>query len=688
MRVSTSTVFVCICICLCLSALTSTSQARPTFKYWHQDVQPRVQRIHPLYSTVQHKTLSHSMSFVSPQHPNQIMHLKYNIEHSDNIIMLDQEMEIDHIECNTEFTYIKLLTNHSTSFSNDLIQHLSTLNTLVSGSPAWGCISMQQTPTAILAKVVAIISISPTIIELQTQAASHADFFKNADIKLSSSYFPQGHFKQVNHVNQKTLTATSTHSTHSTHQLKSQLGWSFGDVMSYVWNGVQTISSQVSAAVNTVSEIVKDLTTGSISFDQQETLSTVSYNYDANKQAAASVIPLVNSDGLTISCDNCYAVLDMSVDIGVQVQNFQVQNISIVAEAQANLNIGASFNFDSANTYSNDILIATISGEPITFVIGAVPFVVQLSVPITAGYFASYSVTAKATANIVGSGNIRHGYEYSDGKFVPISSESISYSGGITSVSGAMTASATAYIMPTLVVSIDKIGGPNVAVKPTLEISLDSTSQLCPSGSMLLSSNVGVQVSVAANINITIAGTTIFAKSFGPANVFSYKKPLITGCLSLSSLGSSSESLSASPMLGDISPVTTSVAPGSTYIGNVTVKDDDACFYNAGYFSPIAFQMISTDGYSSTWIGSMNAMASGTSMPCIVQMTYDTPLDNIQFVASMQSLSTYQQCADGNEAAAIVWDGQFVNGFSQLSISNSDGSFTSGCLSAMLTLVS
>ena len=83
------------------------------------------------------------------------------------------------------------------------------------------------------------------------------------------------------------------------------------------------------------------------------------------------------------------------------------------------------------------------------------------------------------------------------------------------------------YILPTFILQVQFIGGPNVGFRPSLEVAGAIGSESCQG--LELAANWGIQITLGASIHISFVGRTLYSSSTDPFIVFSAKGSLDQG---------------------------------------------------------------------------------------------------------------------------------------------------------------
>ena len=166
-----------------------------------------------------------------------------------------------------------------------------------------------------------------------------------------------------------------------------------------------------------------------------------------------------------------------------------------------------------------------------------IPFSIDFSVPIRAGYDLTANAEAQMEVTANGRGTIDYGVRYtSEAGMQWISNYTFDHSGGIQSMGYDIDATLQLYLMPSIAMSVDHIGGPTLGFKPFLEFGASAKSQstCIAHGGFTASLNWGLQVSIGAKFHVDLP-MVHWQKTFNNTGIYSIKRPIITGCVGESS---------------------------------------------------------------------------------------------------------------------------------------------------------
>jgi len=209
------------------------------------------------------------------------------------------------------------------------------------------------------------------------------------------------------------------------------------------------------------------------------------------------------------------------------------------------------------------------------------------------------------------------------------------------------------YILPTVVIIIDSIGGPYVGFKPFIEgvVTFDETSaDSCASVTVAL--NWGLQVSIGAKIDIL----HIYNYTTDPETIYSVKKPIASGC---------------------ISSETAIVTPGVPFVGTIWAgifNNDPKCPLPSG---DVAFQLFEFDAQNPSafvFIGSYNVQTPHNGH-CVIQSKFNCSPDELGGGFVCQPVLNengeevlFENCEIGKPLKATGWYGQFSSDWSTVTV--------------------
>jgi len=251
-------------------------------------------------------------------------------------------------------------------------------------------------------------------------------------------------------------------------------------------------------------------------------------------------------------------------------------------------------------------------------------------------------------------------------------------------MSAKVSADLEVYVLPTVIVNVDYIGGPYLGTKFMLESSamIDNANKDC-SSHIIYSLNWGLFITIGAMIDINLAGVNIFKSNWDPYTLYSIKKPITSGCVSFGKIDEpvvEVPAIEAAPSA--VSLKLTNPYPGSTYFGTVGSSNRPDCV--SGELSLQYVGQLSNSSY--IFVGSYHVVVpQGTR--CVVQtMYYATERADKSFIFnpvynSDGSTVLFEECDTSIKIQAIPHTASFSNNLVTLTIN------TPNCPSTILTRV-
>lgn len=182
--------------------------------------------------------------------------------------------------------------------------------------------------------------------------------------------------------------------------------------------------------------------------------------------------------------------MDASLNFVFEVGSYHVKNCTFWADGDLDLSVEAQLSAQEEVSFDNTTHLMTVDVPDIHFSIGPIPFHINTTIPVDAELKLDASLKVVSTMSSRAKGTARFGVQYpyvhSDGstenKPRQLSQWSVSHDGSFPSLSGAIEVQlgATLYLLPTFIINIDGIGGPQIGVKTYLESIADfSTTNGC-----------------------------------------------------------------------------------------------------------------------------------------------------------------------------------------------------------------
>ena len=208
------------------------------------------------------------------------------------------------------------------------------------------------------------------------------------------------------------------------------------------------------------------------------------------------------------SCSNCFAHLGLTLDVRAKVVQGSVQNVSVVLSGSAQFQTTFDITFNGAAQLDLKHLLATLKPPPLKFVIGAVPMVLGVTVPIYVGLNASVTAKAQISGDMGAIANVRAGVQIApdaNRALQPTFINQLSFSrsgSGLTLQSGSADAAVRLYLLPVPATNIDYIGGPTLGLRTYFEGIMNVDTKQCPPSLRALRSNIGVEGTIGADLHV------------------------------------------------------------------------------------------------------------------------------------------------------------------------------------------
>ncbi len=124
--------------------------------------------------------------------------------------------------------------------------------------------------------------------------------------------------------------------------------------------------------MNDVGIVITAIVTGNYSTDEDYKVGTITYTAESQFDPS-------------ITCSNCYVDLDINVVFELNIEDYTLQSLQLYGEGNAEMGVEAEFTYKESMTYSNEWALTTLTMPPIDFVVGGIPFTLQITVPIHGG---------------------------------------------------------------------------------------------------------------------------------------------------------------------------------------------------------------------------------------------------------------------------------------------------------------
>lgn len=489
------------------------------------------------------------------QHSEGVTFLKYDVEAADNVHFVhlsSSDAAVAAIDCSELYSQqdkqglwagTMVLQMVSEEAAAALVN--AEWPVLLTGSQQWGCKNHKGKLSHILHHALGPASLLPgpekNTVKLQVRPAQYHEVFKHADIHFVTEKFEEDQFMGVystdlpaqeweEKTQQRNLLAGQKN------RKKKVKGW-FSSFIKDAWNTAKSVGSYVQKAVNTVATVAKVIATGD--YDANKVLYAKKWVFNVDSSTNKIVKGNLTIDS-AVACNNCGLLAQFSIEFYLKIQSYSLYDVRTVAKGSFSAIAGARMEWSAAWSKANVVDLYTVHMQPITFAIGPIPVIVQVDIPIQAGYELDVEANAVLEASMSAHGSFQYGIGYTANAGLHLINENdFDYSGGIYTVNGAAQASLTVYLLPVVNIGVDFIGNVNIGIKPFLESTIGISTRWtdpCAKIGAALAVNLGLQVTAGAELDIKLGSTTLLQKELYAGTVFSVKKPIMAGCLSLGSL--------------------------------------------------------------------------------------------------------------------------------------------------------
>ena len=254
----------------------------------------------------------------------------------------------------------------------------------------------------------------------------------------------------------------------------------------------------------------------------------------------------------------------------LDINTHVIERVRLYAEGQATVNVEGSGRLSGSFTDSGSKSLGAyhVPYSP-KFVVLGIPFIVDITIPVQVGYDLSVSASAELSASASAYGKVKYGFlgsctstSTSDCDFHQYSDYAYDHHAGFHEIDVDVNFNLQFYLLPTIVLVIDHIGGPNMGVKTYLEQKVGVHNNYCTGKGYRAQAitNVGLEITAGASVNIGVMGYSFWDKSWGPWGIWSKKMPIWSGCFD--STTGLSVSMGAEPK-----PVSDGLVPGTTWTG-------------------------------------------------------------------------------------------------------------------------
>ena len=141
----------------------------------------------------------------------------------------------------------------------------------------------------------------------------------------------------------------------------------------------------------------------------------------------------------------------------------------------------------------------------------------------------NWEINALVAVQSSAQGSFQYGIGYNPtDDFHLIHVTNFTHNGSLTELKTGFTVDAKVYVLATLVVNVDCIGGPDIGVKPYLEAAISMENDYTDPCYEYpkLSSNWGLQGTIGGRIDIGFKGMSIYKHEFPSTSIFNIKSSI------------------------------------------------------------------------------------------------------------------------------------------------------------------
>jgi hypothetical protein len=586
----------------------------------------------------------HSQQSLNFTEDGKHMHLVYDVEHHDAPVLgLDYDQEcVLAVSCTNESVTVQFC--NVANASDALLDFEG--SGLLAGSIHWNCSEKAGGPPKTILRKTHGVRGSPhdsRTVTFRTSPAKYEDFFKTAKIRFGTNMWHPSFEGDVPTGKGSLSSVAGTQANNAELQVSARASSEgVGSFFSKVWGGVKSIGVAVAAVVKGIATGIKAIATGSVHCKITEPVKSWDWNY--NPKTSKVINPSIQI-ATGISCNNCYAHLGANVVFDLDVANYVITEVLLYAEAEAKFNMEGAIGMSGSFSNNGKKALPTVHVPPIDLQIGPVPMILDVSIPIDVGYELTLGGQAQLGISASASGNLKFGFKGSCASSSPASCKLNQYSdhgfthkAGQPQLTSAATANLQLYVLPSVQIIVDHIGGPNIGVKPYLEFVVDGNrgsgtkSNYCGGQGfgLQIATNFGIQATAGADIDITILGQKVWKKESDPVGIFHVKKVLATGCLNVGSPAILDEAALTVLFNNNTASLNSDgLVPGTTWVGTQR-KTSSAAAKCAGYpdLVTLSLQLVLHEPYGPggggymEFVGSQNYASDSAVYGCIVQQGY------------------------------------------------------------------
>lgn len=503
-----------------------------------------------------HANSTHVGQALSWVHPTTGKHVKlnYSAKYSDQakIVNIDLVPEVVSIKCEPDKATLYLVSSPTNPVAlSEVVASLADQleSGLLTGRPDWNCARDDtNAPGVILRRVLSVgkqeVGYGTAVVELTTERATYTHFFEHAAVRFSASAIAPGHAHQYDaHHPEHAPLFGSFHADAQNQQHQSRraagaesnglFGW-IKHAVNDVWGAVKHVAKDVEKGVVACYHAVKVVLTGDYDFGKAIPIASISWNTDDGKTARNQTIVIDPA----VTCTDCFLEIDSSLNFDLDIEGFELEHTALYLEGNMNTHVNGTLDVQYEFAYANQTELAVIHLKKVCFSIGVVPVCLMTSIHISVGYQVDLKAAATIQAQGAATGSIKYGFQLlrdSSGlHYHNLHDNEFTHTGSMNA-GAQVSVSASIYVLPTIVLNVDDIGGGSVGVKgivePTLLLETPSPCSSTGLAGAKFVLNWGLQVAVGAQLDIGLQNHPIYKHDWGPWQIVSIKHPLLSGCV-------------------------------------------------------------------------------------------------------------------------------------------------------------
>lgn len=226
-----------------------------------------------------------------------------------------------------------------------------------------------------------------------------------------------------------------------------------------------------------------------------------------------------------VTCDTCSIAFTPSITFGLHVSFVKLKHALLTVDGNLQTTVRVSAKGSYNGQSSNEKLIAHFDAPPVVFSIGAFPVKLKVTVPINAGYTASFGASGEVSTGISGSVRASGGVEFKDGRFSRIGTFRPTYSAVTPTITAHADFNGEAYLEPKISMDINNVIRGYLNARVAVQFEGEARGSYSYGGS----GNGAVDCSVTSTITASIGGElglNVRGKNIGPRKSLGEKQIL------------------------------------------------------------------------------------------------------------------------------------------------------------------